>query len=75
MAKASAVISTSLGEFVNGPNLDREYGLGRGGAERGNQMKTAELERRRASRFIPQNIPHTGLTAHDRTDKVRRKAQ
>ena len=45
------------------------------GVERGNQMKTGELERPRASRFIPQNIPHKDPTLHDRTDKERRKTQ
>ncbi len=45
------------------------------GAERGNQINIGELERRRAPRFIPQNIPHTDPTVHDRTDQGRRKVQ
>src|ERR1035437_1445613 len=49
-------------------NLDRR-------SERGNQMKTGEIERGNAPRFIPQNIPHTDPTVHDRTDKGRRKTQ
>ena len=49
-------------------NLDRR-------SERGNQMKTGEIERGNAPRFIPQNIPHKDPTLHDRTDKERHKTQ
>ena len=70
-------VACSQGLIVCGQNLFLPIIITtpREGGERGNQMKTGEIERGNAPRFIPQNIPHTDPTVHDRTDKERRKTQ